>query len=601
MVKKAISLIIVLIIIMIPSVAYADTFNSVSIEQVDTNLPEIAAFFYFLDKNGEPMNTENVSFDKENVTAMLGGSPLEVKSIGNAEDYPVTYYYLLDVSTSVSTKMLNKIKGNIVKRIENASNNEKNIVITFGKEINVILDGTETPESAAKKLDKVKPNEHATRLFDGLDKMLTLSANDGAASRKIAILVSDGKDLYEGGATKEDVLERIQEENISLYSFAMPNSTKGSKEAMREVSKKSGGDMMMIKSDNTEACFREFDERMNCCFRIELATESNIVSGTRQDFVLKISYNGFVLESMYTVKSTKWIPDNVPPEIIDCESFAQNKITVKFSENVVGADNPLCYSVTDDNGEKYEVVSASYGAEDFTAILIMDKVVYNGMYFVEANGIKDVSMEENSITGEAYKLELSEKGRDRPLTVGEKAIKYWYVSATIVFFLALAIAGTALLIKKDKKKREEQKNAEKIANEELLKKTALEATKQAIAESKPSQSSNIKVSTMESAPAKRVTLVISCDGTAQRSIDVLINGKYTMGRSQKCNLSFNDQNMSREHCALDYRDGTLLVQDLGSTNGTFINGVLIKGMYSVNDGDEIRFGRAKVIVRFIMK
>ena len=219
---------------------------------------------------------------------------------------------------------------------------------------------------------------------------------------------------------------------------------------------------------------------------------------------------------------------------------------------------------------------------------------------MEAQGIKDVSMEENPIAEEAYKLELSEEGRDRPLTFGEKAIKYWYASAAAAILLAAAIACAVLLIKKEEKKKEEQKNAEKIANEELLKQTALDATKQAIAESKSYQN-NVKVSTAGGVPSKKVTLVVSCDGTEQRSIDVLINGKYIMGRSQKCNLSFNDQNMSREHCALDYRDGTLLVQDLGSTNGTFINGVPIKGIYSVNDGDEIRFGRARVIVRFIMK
>ena len=430
--------------------------------------------------------------------------------------------------------------------------------------------------------------------------MLTLSANDGAASRKIAVLVSDGRDLYDGGATKEDVLERIQEENISLYSFAMPNSTKEGREAMREVSKKSGGEMLIIKSNDAEDCFGKFDERMDCCFKIELAAESNIVSGTKQDFVLKIPYSGSVLEAMYTVKSTKWIPDNVPPEIVECKSPAQNKIAVKFSENVTGADSPLCYNITNGEGEKYEVVSASYSAEGFTAILVTDKPVYNGTYFVEAQGIKDVSMEENPIAEEAYKFELSEEGRDRPLTFGEKAIKYWYASAAAAILLAAAIAGAVLLIKKEEKKKEEQKNAEKIANEELLKQTALDATKQAIAESKSYQN-NVKVSTAGGVPSKKVTLVVSCDGTEQRSIDVLINGKYIMGRSQKCNLSFNDQNMSREHCALDYRDGTLLVQDLGSTNGTFINGVPIKGIYSVNDGDEIRFGRARVIVRFIMK
>ena len=111
MVKKIVSLVIAIVLIIIPAAAYADTFNSVSIEQVDTNLPEIAAFFYFLDENGEPISTKDASFEKEDITAILGGTPLEVKSIGNAKGYPTTYYYLLDVSTSVSAKILDNIKA----------------------------------------------------------------------------------------------------------------------------------------------------------------------------------------------------------------------------------------------------------------------------------------------------------------------------------------------------------------------------------------------------------------------------------------------------------------------------------------------------------
>ena len=55
---------------------------------------------------------------------MLGGTPLEVKSIGNAKGYPTTYYFLLDVSTSVSAKILDNIKENIIKRIESRSDDE---------------------------------------------------------------------------------------------------------------------------------------------------------------------------------------------------------------------------------------------------------------------------------------------------------------------------------------------------------------------------------------------------------------------------------------------------------------------------------------------
>ena len=48
-----------------------------------------------------------------------------------------------------------------------------------------------------------------------------------------------------------------------------------------------------------------------------------------------------------------------------------------------------------------------------------------------------------------------------------------------------------------------------------------------------------------------------------------------------------------------YINGTLVIQDLGSMNGTTVNGIGLKGPYCVNDGDVIKFGRTKITVRFL--
>ena len=53
----------------------------------------------------------------------------------------------------------------------------------------------------------------------------------------------------------------------------------------------------------------------------------------------------------------------------------------------------------------------------------------------------------------------------------------------------------------------------------------------------------------------------------------------------------DDTEVSRSHAKLDPReDGTVLVTDLGSTNGTFVNGQRISGSVVLRDGDNVRFG-----------
>lgn len=59
--------------------------------------------------------------------------------------------------------------------------------------------------------------------------------------------------------------------------------------------------------------------------------------------------------------------------------------------------------------------------------------------------------------------------------------------------------------------------------------------------------------------------------------------------------------VSRRHAQITYEDGALYIEDLESTNGTRINGFeLTPGRtYRLRDGDELEFGRIRVVIRFV--
>jgi len=89
---------------------------------------------------------------------------------------------------------------------------------------------------------------------------------------------------------------------------------------------------------------------------------------------------------------------------------------------------------------------------------------------------------------------------------------------------------------------------------------------------------------------ERVTLTV--DG---RTIPVT-TGKVVVGRSRECDVRVDDGNVSRRHFEL-VQDGptTWVVADLGSTNGTEVNGRRVSGRKRLDDGDRITIGGTELV------
>ncbi|HEY9423105.1 MAG TPA: FHA domain-containing protein, partial [Thermoanaerobaculia bacterium] len=60
----------------------------------------------------------------------------------------------------------------------------------------------------------------------------------------------------------------------------------------------------------------------------------------------------------------------------------------------------------------------------------------------------------------------------------------------------------------------------------------------------------------------------------------------TLGRHPSCTLCLPDQSISRQHCELTPEGGSFRLRDLGSTHGTFVNGLRI-GERLLEPGDFI--------------
>lgn len=72
---------------------------------------------------------------------------------------------------------------------------------------------------------------------------------------------------------------------------------------------------------------------------------------------------------------------------------------------------------------------------------------------------------------------------------------------------------------------------------------------------------------------------------------------YWIGRQEPCDTVINDLSISRKHCRIEARNGSLLLVDNGSANGSYVNEQRVDGETPVKPGDLVRVGRAMFILR----
>lgn len=85
------------------------------------------------------------------------------------------------------------------------------------------------------------------------------------------------------------------------------------------------------------------------------------------------------------------------------------------------------------------------------------------------------------------------------------------------------------------------------------------------------------------------------DVTGGRSTRLVISdrgGPFVVGRDpDKCSLAVDDERASRRHFAIHKMASSFMIEDLSSTNGTFVNGAPVRENVELSNGDTIEFGR----------
>ncbi len=113
------------------------------------------------------------------------------------------------------------------------------------------------------------------------------------------------------------------------------------------------------------------------------------------------------------------------------------------------------------------------------------------------------------------------------------------------------------------------------------------------------QTIEFKAILAERTPLKRkiAFLTVIRGGGRDLGLHTVLQEQVIMGRSKDADLMLQDLGVSWEHARVIRKpDGTFALEDMGSTNGTRVNGLEIEGPYSLREGEKIFLG--ETVVRF---
>jgi hypothetical protein len=92
----------------------------------------------------------------------------------------------------------------------------------------------------------------------------------------------------------------------------------------------------------------------------------------------------------------------------------------------------------------------------------------------------------------------------------------------------------------------------------------------------------------------RLRVLASPEGEPPVGVVFGLDAVTTLGRDVNNAIVVEDRFASADHAILTFRGRTWYVEDLGSTNGTFVNGSEVDGLSPISFGDELQIGQVRL-------
>lgn len=540
------------------------------IEQVYLNLPEV--FVY-----GEGFSADEVAAGE----GYLSQDKLEfVRAVPfHAMGEGITYYVLLDISGSIPRSYFASIKEGILNLQNSLGEKERLILCTFGEEVNLAADGNQTAQDMEAILAQLSNRDQETLLFEGIDRVAALTEQTrGICRRQVLLVISDGEDFAVGKKMSQEALSTLKDKGLPAYALCIQDTAKENINSFGEFARTSGGQLVTFKADEGSAVLTNLSAKLWQDLCVEYRAASNVVSNKEENFSFQFADDRVLSRAVMNVH---WIPDNEAPYLISGEAIGRQQIRLVFSEPMTGLAGAANYAVTLD-GREVGVTGVAYDKEDETKItLTLAEAVENGTYKITGANLTDASMEKNPLEGSLL-VEITGVEPEEVIDADEgpnyMGIIFLLLLAVVILIIVIAVVSKK---KKEKALPEQESGGENGNSVVNLQDTGF--------------NSHI---VMNSGAKRMLSVVVSAKGKTPQTTTWELGSSLIVGRASICDIVVDDLELSRQHFCLESDNGNVFITDLGSTNGTSVNGIGIAGKRRLNPGDMVEAGSMKFTIRW---
>lgn len=96
---------------------------------------------------------------------------------------------------------------------------------------------------------------------------------------------------------------------------------------------------------------------------------------------------------------------------------------------------------------------------------------------------------------------------------------------------------------------------------------------------------------------KAPTKAVVVEGQSNSGKSFELNNELIIGRGERCHVVLDDSYVSTVHARLFATGGAVLVEDLGSTNGTYLNRQRVTSPTELHRGDKVKIGKTVLELR----
>lgn len=575
------------------SIGQAATVNKASLaEQAKGKAPNIKIYMTGTEMSG----AVSVAGSIADITLSQAG---EIKTFDETGE-SIRIIVLLDNSGSINKQQFDEAKKQLKKLRKNLKNNDELQIYTVGTtDISSdkvdILEGTANAAAADQMqndIDKIEAIPYITErtgktiLYRSINQVLEEQASQKTmeALRTVVLLITDGEDDSDDINGKDNdknaTLENVQNSSIPIYGILLNNATRNPNAKKIKFTKNK-----ILNSDNGHGyyynCSIDTDadivkkafKKMNEIFRQETYVV-NLVADTNRtvvgENVLNITVNNQAIAPIMVDYSNYTQEADAPIIVGSVKKEGKNAITFSIEDvngvNLADASDQAHYSIRTDAEKEGKIwtidqVNTNQIGENVQVTLtVKEEEFYNGDYTLIVSGIRDESQDQNVMTNVKATFSV-EDGLDGKKEARKEFLqKYWWIA---LIFLIIVIGVIVIIIAK--------KKSVKIIEKE------------------------IDIGELNQADSKMIRLTITDRSGAIKDVEWNVEGSLFIGRSDICNIFFDDDRLSKQHFVIEVTKLGCYIEDLESTNGTFVNGVKMTNRRLLLDGDIITAGREKFV------